>query len=252
MKIRNIEIQVTSHCNLNCKSCDHFSPIANKWEININDYNKELALLKKYFNVEKITIIGGEPLLHTKLKDILINTRKNFLNNRIVIFTNGTLIKEKIPILYHTMKKYNIEFQITKYPIKFNYDDLINILNKIGIRCYIENYCDEWFQYHIHNEKFKLYENCHSKESVDNFQLVDNKLFCCQLPAYIKYFNCYFNENIKVTNNDYLDLSLNLTEEDIKKYIENFKINGIDFCKQCHELEVCKWGISKKEIEEWK
>ena len=60
---------------------------------------------------------------------------------------------------------------------------------RIGIiRCYIENYCDEWFQYHIHNEKFKLYENCHSKESVDNFQLVDNKLFCCQLPAYIKYF----------------------------------------------------------------
>ena len=252
MKLKNVEIQIIAHCNLNCKSCDHFSPIANKWEIDVNNYINELLLLKKYFEIEKITLIGGEPLLHTKLNQLLTETRNVFKSSRIVIFTNGTLIKKTINKLFKTMKQYDIEFQLTKYPIDFDYDSLIKILYQLGIKCYIENQCDKWFQYHIDNNNYPIYANCYSRESMDNFQLVNGKLSCCQIPAYIKYFNQYFNKDIYITKNDYLDLSNNLDEKYIKKYIDTFHNKGLNFCQYCHKVSESNWEISKKEITEWK
>lgn len=82
-------IIINNFCNLNCSYC-----FANDI-VNI-DKNKEISLfnLKKIINWilkdssnEYIGIIGGEPTLHSKFKDILLYLSEN--NIKSILFTNG-------------------------------------------------------------------------------------------------------------------------------------------------------------------
>ncbi|MDR0723938.1 MAG: 4Fe-4S cluster-binding domain-containing protein, partial [Endomicrobium sp.] len=79
-KVLRFEIHVTDHCNLNCKSCSHFSPLAQERYLDLNQFQndcKRLALLTNG-KLEDIIFLGGEPLLHPNLGDIFKIARKYF------------------------------------------------------------------------------------------------------------------------------------------------------------------------------
>ena len=63
---RTLELHVTDHCNLNCKGCSHYAPIADGFYISLEE-------LEEYYNIIKsrgliffstLRLMGGEPLLH--------------------------------------------------------------------------------------------------------------------------------------------------------------------------------------------
>ena len=41
------KIQIVDECNLNCKGCDHFAPLAKKWHQPLNDYINMIKTLKE-------------------------------------------------------------------------------------------------------------------------------------------------------------------------------------------------------------
>jgi len=88
------EVQLADHCNLNCASCSHFSPIADEHFLDVDTYKKDCArfaeLAGKY--VRRIHLMGGEPLLHKNIVDIIEITRSNFKKSIIIIVTNGILL----------------------------------------------------------------------------------------------------------------------------------------------------------------
>ena len=47
-----IKIPICYHCNLNCAYCSHFSPIAPKYEMPVEVFEKDLAQLKKYQTIK--------------------------------------------------------------------------------------------------------------------------------------------------------------------------------------------------------
>ena len=86
-KIR-IEYHVIDKCNLNCKSCSHFSNLVDK------EIPKSLDQIKKDFKkiwdltdqgstycVEKVTLLGGEPLLYPYLIEAITMLNLCFLTN---------------------------------------------------------------------------------------------------------------------------------------------------------------------------
>ncbi|GHV42896.1 hypothetical protein AGMMS49546_22980 [Spirochaetia bacterium] len=77
--------------------------------------------------------------------------------------------------------------------------------------------------------------------------LEDGKLFTCARIPNIKYFNRYFNENLKVTESDYIDI---YKARDMHE-IFSFLSSPPPFCRYCPGEVSSEWGISKKEITEW-
>src|SRR3990172_2333761 len=112
-----VETHLTDHCNLNCKGCDHFSPIAPKWYCDLEDHARDMRQLSRLFsNIEKIRLMGGEPLLHPEVNTFLAVTRKYFPRSDIRLVTNGVLLQKMSRNFWEACKENKIIIDISIYP----------------------------------------------------------------------------------------------------------------------------------------
>jgi hypothetical protein len=81
------------------------------------------------------------------------------------------------------------------------------------------------------------------------FQLIDGRLYQCETVAFVKYFNSYFNENLEITEKDYIDI---YKAKNIEEII-GFLCKPMPFCRYCRtkDVDYVEWNISKKDISEW-
>lgn len=257
-KLKLIEFHVVEHCNLNCKSCMHFSPLAEKNCIKLIDFKKDVSLMAKITqgNVETINILGGEPLLHPNILKILKLTRIYFPNSVIRIVSNGILVLNQKDIFWKTLKKYNIQLSITRYPLNINYQKIIQITKKYNIDYTFYGMNKENSQWHFpldlsgsQNMDFN-FRRCSEGNNCTNINILKGKLYVCPVVSNIKYFNKFFNYSLPVLKEDYLNL------KDIAniKDIINFISHPTPFCRFCNVQARTfnnKWEISKKDISEW-
>jgi MoaA/NifB/PqqE/SkfB family radical SAM enzyme len=101
-KKRNLlrfQINVVDHCNLNCKGCTAFSPVAEEKFMEINVFERDCKRLSELTGgkIELIDLLGGESLLHPEIIKIMEIARKYFRSGDINIVTNGILLK-KMPL----------------------------------------------------------------------------------------------------------------------------------------------------------
>lgn len=88
----NIEISAAKHCNLTCRSCSHLSPLYRKANADIESVSATLRLLAKSYRARSCKILGGEPLLHPRLPDLVDAIRETGVCDRIIVATNGILL----------------------------------------------------------------------------------------------------------------------------------------------------------------
>ena len=98
MKFNKIYVEITNICNLNCSFCSKYN--LKKKEMSLQEFDKVLSKIRQYTDTIYLHV-KGEPLLHSKLEEILTLTKKYKVNVRIT--TNGTLLKEKL----NTLQKYD-------------------------------------------------------------------------------------------------------------------------------------------------
>lgn len=127
-KPRNLlrfNVDLTDHCNLNCNGCGHFSPIANEKYLDPISFEKDCKRLSELTNgkVERIELMGGEPLLHPQLIDIICIARKYF-EGKITIMTNGVLLLKQSDIFWTTCRNNKIDIDMTVYPIKIDVENI--------------------------------------------------------------------------------------------------------------------------------
>jgi hypothetical protein len=67
------EVSICDHCNLNCVSCEHFSPIADEVFLDIEQYKKNCGRLSELLDgeISWLHLMGGGPVLHPHLIDKL-------------------------------------------------------------------------------------------------------------------------------------------------------------------------------------
>lgn len=119
-------LHVCDHCNLNCAGCNHLSNLANPRFIDRATLKSDMIqIYSMHGDVPRIGIMGGEPLLHPDIKEILIDTRDVFQESRLLLSTNGVLCKKMGEDFWNLCRDLNITIRFTRYPIKVDYDALM-------------------------------------------------------------------------------------------------------------------------------
>jgi hypothetical protein len=126
------DVHVVDHCNLQCKACAHFSNCVDEPVIYdarlLHNSLKHLSELVP--NVHLISLLGGEPLLHPKLDEIIVSTREFFPYARIRVLTNGILLERISPSLLELMRSRRIGIVVSLYPPLYNQIDRISAMLK--------------------------------------------------------------------------------------------------------------------------
>ncbi len=102
-----VTAELTYRCNLRCIHCYCTNSISK--ELTLNEWKRAIDILKSWGTVF-ITFTGGEPLLREDLLQIMRYASKNGMALRL--FTNGTLINEKIADHLKDMNLLEVEVSI--------------------------------------------------------------------------------------------------------------------------------------------
>ena len=95
VRVEAVEVNVVRHCNISCRSCSHGSPSMRPWFADPGQVERDLAALTSWMAVEHVRILGGEPLLHPRLPDLLRAARRSGLGERRRLITNGLQLAEQ-------------------------------------------------------------------------------------------------------------------------------------------------------------
>ena len=256
LNIRYFLYEIVHHCNLDCKCCDHCSPLAEPEFVNLKHYKKDLEKLKKTINIiNSIGIMGGEPLLHPDFLEIVKITRKVLKYTVIFIYTNGICLQNKDTKFWQTLSKEKANIIITKYNLNINYSELEITARQHGVYISYENrnkQKDEFnkIKFDINGDMDIEYSHSHCFHAEHCATLENGVLYKCPIVPAARHFNKYFNKNLSVVEEDGIDLYKKHSNEEILSYFKN----PIPFCRYCDIRErdkMIKWEISKKNIQEW-
>ena len=251
-------LNILDHCNLRCKGCDHFAAIAEERFVSLEHIEKDLVRMSELMNqqVARIGIMGGEPLLHPELLQILALARKCFPNALLQLVTNGLLLMNQSEEFWQTCKEHNIVVVNTKYPINLDYDGMIARAEKYGVT--FEHYGNT-------GEKTKTsykipldlngkqnprsnYLKCHHSNNCA--LLMEGKFYACTVASNVKIFNKKFGTNLQLVEEDYLDIYKVTDKHEILRFLSK----PIPFCRFCdveHRRYGLEWERSKQLKEEW-
>ncbi len=103
-------VEITNICNLNCSFC-----IGHKRKSEYMPPEKFRNVLKKLDNKVKYLYLHlmGEPMTHPKLDEIL--KIADSFNFRVMLTTNGTLLREKGELLINSKKLYKVSISLHAY-----------------------------------------------------------------------------------------------------------------------------------------
>ncbi len=90
---RNVDIEITSQCNLRCLYCSHFTGPGDVKDLPTAEWQQFFDELGRCAVID-VTLSGGEPLMRKDFKEIIESIVRNRM--RFTILTNGTLITEDI------------------------------------------------------------------------------------------------------------------------------------------------------------
>ncbi len=102
-------LEVTDRCNLACIHCYNGSARESGKEMSFEHFQFAVGELKN-IGVDKIQLIGGEPLLHKDLRRMISYCRDRF--SFLEVFTNGTLIDEQWGDIF---KEYAVNVAVSVY-----------------------------------------------------------------------------------------------------------------------------------------
>lgn len=239
-----VDIPILTECNLNCKYCNAFSPIADPWQIDLSEFKKDIKKFSELFNgqVNEFHILGGEPLLHPDLIDILISTREAFPKSIIKIITNGILLGKMSQDFYDVVLKYKIDICISHYP-------------GIDIKCPIKYSVIEkpLMDQYVFNLKGTsnpeiMYENCCLVEWCISLTFYNKKLYTPCLDPYINMIKKYLKAEVppKDSGESIYDYSSG------KELLFNLFSKRPDICRFCRGcIKDLPWDKSTRDISEY-
>lgn len=253
----DFEVSIVDHCNLNCQCCNHFSPIAQENYLDVNLFEKDICRMEELTkgDVGRLWLIGGEPLLHPSLIEILFIARKYFPQTHITLNTNGILLLKQSEEFWKALRETETELTITKYPVSVDYDIINKKIEHEQVK-YAYTLSSQVLKttYHLpldlegRQDMIESYMKCwHANECI---VLREGRIYTCPIAAHAHHFNQYFGKHLNVGD----DNSISIYEVKSVSEIIDFLKKPIPFCRHCdisgytYDLP---WKISRKEIVEW-
>ena len=102
--IGNVEFYITNVCNLTCTNCNRFNNHDFRGWQAWYDYQADYETWAQHVKLQRITIMGGEPLLNPSLCD-WVDGINRLWGRRVQILTNGTRLNH-VPGLYDRLVQF--------------------------------------------------------------------------------------------------------------------------------------------------
>ena len=228
-----VEVPITTKCSLRCKECANLIQYYQNGEF--FDYKKIINDIHKLSQVseriEMLRILGGEPLLHPDLKNIIEEILKNKNIRNIQIVTNGTMIFNENII--RVLKNKRVSVDISNYKdISRNYKELIGQLRKHKIRFTTQD-TFEWTE-----QGDFIYQGLSQKNleralkicNLDCISLLDGSMHLCPRSSHGNDLNIF-----KSDEQDYVNIRKSRIKKQLKRelfeLLNKKSIVACNFCK---------------------
>lgn len=248
------EVHLVEHCNLGCASCTHFSPVAEPEYLEESVLIGDLLRMRKLFGKNYpfyVRLLGGEPLLHPQINDLLQKTRESLPKARIELVTNGLRLLDMPDVFFRTVAEDSIVVYVSRYPMKFNYQKVFDLMDRWNIS-YVRNE-------HGDKQKFgKLPLSLDQKQNVwtsfkecihadREHNLSHGKIYTCMYAANIRHFNKHFFQTLPEDNG--IDIYKVKTAWEIRKKLK-CPTPLCAFCRPQKDI-MFPWHLSEQNISEW-
>lgn len=250
----HIEFNLTDHCNLNCKGCSHYSPLAPAEFEALDEVEAEMKHISSIRNVsliKEVYLIGGETLLYPRLKDAMRLARRYFPSVKISIFTNGLLLPKMDEEFWHLCSELKIVIAITRYPVKFDYDAVEQLCKEKGVETEVfgdRGEDDSFFKLPLDPMKKQNGWISHFKCFSFGCITIDHgKVFPCSQAACVGHLNRKCGTDFRWEPGDYIPVE-ELTDA---RQLLKLRNRPIPFCKYCRKPEVTAYGPSRRTASEW-
>ncbi len=94
VRVEAFELHVVEHCNLRCAHCCNMSPYLDDKTLSVAEIDAQLRGLAQHLHADVFKIMGGEPLLHPDITEILRVIPRTGIADTVRLFTNGLLLKQ--------------------------------------------------------------------------------------------------------------------------------------------------------------
>ena len=235
--IPQVEFLITTNCTLNCEECSNYIPYINqknKFQLDYTDYKKHINnLLKNVYELNSLIIVGGEPLLHPQLFDILEYSITIKKIKKIYLYTNCTVIfsdkilnllsknKKKFhiylsnysknPNINHLLKIYEIKNQLENNKISYTFDEKLIWVKQEKIENRNRN----------EDENKEICSGC----GVPSVSAINGKLHYCPKATAAELLNL-----VEYNKSDYIDLNFEVNKDQIIDFYSN---DNFTICKYC-------------------
>jgi organic radical activating enzyme len=237
LNIAKMDYIITCRCNLRCRDCSNYIPLFKgcKNDVTVNQFKKDIDVLTSVAQITSLHILGGEPLLHTALSEIISIAAKNQKIESVVVLTNGTLLPSHDLLALVQKYKDKVYFYISNYSANVHltpllrHDQIIESFKEHGVKFQRQkqlNWTKEeplWYRGHSENQLKDQFADCITSSCLC---VLDSKLHvCCKSAA-------AFSLNIcNIT--DFIDLSAERVKQAI---IDFYHKDYFQACKYCVRL----------------
>lgn len=240
-----LEYQVQDNCNLNCKSCGHFSNIIKEnMRASLQEFTECFQKLSKvFFNIETIRLMGGEPFLNSELGDFVKIARKFFPYANIRIVTNGLLILNTKDDLWEIIRSNGVVLDISYYPVlEAKLSEIFDYLNSLNIRYILSPKVEKFFVnlswYGSENSDRAFKEYCLS--NMCHF-LRNGRIYACpRIP--LVYENREFLQ-IDISKEELFDSSVDVKSIDSGWDMLEHIYKPVKACRICTKARWEKWEL---------
>jgi len=247
--LRYLEIHLTDHCNLNCKGCCHFAPIAIPWFADLNIYARDMRRLQEIFStITTIRLMGGEPLLHPQVETFLSVTRWYFPRSKIEVLTNGILLDRMPDSFWNGCRKFGVGVSVTLYPpVAHQRSFFAMSARDRGVAYECREVSGFWARMNLRadSDPEQSFRQCRSWDYTPNLRA--GRLYICYVIPVIHHFNRRYGTC--VPESSFLDIhDPRLTGWDVLAFLDRHA----DTCQYCSlNRHWFGWASSRQAISEW-
>ena len=250
-----LTLPLARHCNINCAACSMYAPLCDREFYTLENVKKDLLKIKETgIYLAHINISGGEPFLNPEIVEILESIRELFPTNKIDVYTNGLPLLTYKDEQFESLKRCNIEVQITEYePSREKLSYVYEMLNKHQIFHRIDFFEEQklFFKKPLNfgqGMPITEYINCQYYTFAFSVFAFNGVIYKCATALCADAINKYADGKLEVTEKDYLELK----DVTSAKQIYDFWKSRLPMCRYCPRVtEAITWKRSEKKIEEW-
>ncbi len=186
VQTRSLEAHVVDHCNLTCAECCSLSPLLPEWYASPESVEHDLRMAARVLQPRVFKIVGGEPLLHPALVELIERVRGTGIAPVISVTTNGIRLGEMCDAFWRavdalTISRYpkpplsadliaHVERQAARFDVQLNWkvQDVFTTMNRA--------------QPADHEEARRIYQDCWIRERCHMIR--DGMFYTCTRPAH--------------------------------------------------------------------